>query len=298
MARTRSAAKRQRVATAVESALANIDVVSQLAAFLEAKDLCQVKATCKALGSANGEAASNGLSMAEEAAKRVYEGALDEEKAALPRHESESWIVLYHHLLMLRSRLTFDQLVGLYVEYQGGDRAAVQGVEVNKESDFSTAICGKHIMRAGKHWTTFTSSAGFHPQQTVGVIRPLPGWETRGLDWFTPGSAHYYDGLRNERTVMWEGDVHYCRLNPRTWHSYWSDWMRERVINANWEGNDNYDGHCNTLAMMLDLGEGTLSLYQNGRRWVLPKTDCRANTAGLLDFLAQAMCRSKEAAMT
>ena len=49
MARTRSGAKRQRVAV-VESALTGIDVVSQLAAFLEAKDLCQVKATCKALG--------------------------------------------------------------------------------------------------------------------------------------------------------------------------------------------------------------------------------------------------------
>ena len=40
-ARTRSAIKRQRVAV-VESALANVDVVSHLASFLEAKDLCQV----------------------------------------------------------------------------------------------------------------------------------------------------------------------------------------------------------------------------------------------------------------
>ena len=60
--------KRQRVAV-VESALANVDVVSQLASFLEAKDLCQVKATCKALGSAN--VGANGLSMVDEAARRI-----------------------------------------------------------------------------------------------------------------------------------------------------------------------------------------------------------------------------------
>ena len=107
MARARSAVKRQRVAV-VESALTNVDVVSQLASFLEAKDLCQVKATCKALGSANDGAAINGLSVTEEAARRMCEGASDEEKAVLPRYEGESWIELYHHLLMLRARLTFD----------------------------------------------------------------------------------------------------------------------------------------------------------------------------------------------
>ena len=120
--RSDGAIKRQRVAV-VESALSNIDVVSQLAAFLEAKDLCQVKATCKALGSANGGAALNGLSMADEAVRRIYEDASDGEKAVLPRYEGESWIELYHHLLMLRGRLTFDQLVGRYVKYRGGDEA-------------------------------------------------------------------------------------------------------------------------------------------------------------------------------
>ena len=179
MART----KRQRVAV-VESALANIDVVSQLAAFLEAKDLCQVKATCKALGSANDGA--SGLSMADEASRRVYEDASDEEKATLPRYNGESWIGLYHHLLMLRARLTFDQFIGRSVEYRAGDMAAVQGKRVYDHQGISQAICGNHIMRAGKHWSTFTSSSSFQNFQRVGVIRPLPGWETKGLNDFSP----------------------------------------------------------------------------------------------------------------
>ena len=252
-------------AAVVESALTNVDVVSHLGSFLAARDLCRVKATCKALGSANDGAAFNGLSVTEEAARRIYEGASDEEKAKLPRYVEEGWIELYHHLLMLRSRLTFNQLVGNYVEYRGGDKASVQGKIVNGMGGTCQAICGNHIMRAGKHWATFTSSSGFKPWQTEGVIRPLPGWETRGLDRFSPDFNRFHADLLRERTDRWEGDVHCCRLVMRDGNCFWYDW-EGHAKNTNWEGRGDYDGHCNTLGMLLDLGEGTLSVYQNGRR--------------------------------
>ena len=265
MARTRSAAKRQRLAVD-DSALANVDVVSHLASFLEAKDLCQVRATCKALGSSNDDAAFNGLSMVEEAARRVYEDASDEEKATLPRHDGESWIVLYHHLLMLRARLTFNQLIGIFVEYQGGDEAAVQGRTVTGLGNYSQAICGNHIMRAGRHWATFTSSSGFHLFQNFGVVRPLPGWETRGLDTFNPVKRDFYADLLRDWTDRWEGDVHLCRLNMKDGSCFWSDWSGERGNGFDWEGWNDYDRDCKTLGMLLDLNEGMLSVYQNGRR--------------------------------
>ncbi|EJK57714.1 hypothetical protein THAOC_22210 [Thalassiosira oceanica] len=69
------------------------EVGLQLASFLHAEDLCQVKATCKALGS-DEDATANGLSIADEAARRLYLGASDEEKAKLPRHDGESWTEL------------------------------------------------------------------------------------------------------------------------------------------------------------------------------------------------------------
>ena len=226
-------------AAVIESALANIDVVSQLAAFLEAKDLCQVKATCKALGSDDG-AATNGLSVSEEAARLIYEGASNEEKATLPRYPGESWIALYHHLLMLRARLTFNQLLGCYVEYLGGDKASVLGKRVKGVCYSSRAICGNHIMRAGKHWATFTtSSSQFHDDQMVGVIRPLPGWETRGLDWFNPAFSESHADLLRERTGRWGGNVHYCGIDMGDGFSYWSDWSDENGANGNfnWEVN-------------------------------------------------------------
>ncbi|EJK59788.1 hypothetical protein THAOC_19952 [Thalassiosira oceanica] len=263
---THSAVKRQRVAV-VESALANIDVVSQLAAFLEAKDLCQVKASCKALGSAsaNDGAAVNGLSVTEEAARRIYEGASDEEKAMLPRYDGESWIELYYHLLMLRARLTFDQLVGLCVEYRGGNNSSVQGKRVNGRGKFGQAICGNYVMRAGKHWATFTSSSLFSHSQTVGVIRPLPGWEKRGLDKFSPGLRVFHQDLQQERTGKWGGDVHCCRIYTRGGHCHWYDWEGQENITP-WKGRDDFDRDWTTLGMLLDLGDGTLSVYLDGRR--------------------------------
>ncbi|EJK46142.1 hypothetical protein THAOC_35206 [Thalassiosira oceanica] len=273
------AAKRQRVSTVEPSALtrlANIDVLSHLATFLEAGELCQVRATCKALGSSD-ESAFDGLSMAEEAARRIFESASDEEKAMLPRHDNEGWIELYHHLLMLRARLTFDQLLGRFVEYQAGDKAAVQGT-----SDFGTssAICGNHVMRAGKHWATFISGREDSAYQSVGVIRPLPGWDQRRLvdlltlrgpyvqrDQFHPANPIFWEDLRRERTSRWEGDVHFCHLYlSGNCNCNYSDLEGVRNQISDWQGFDNFDRDIDTLGMLLDLDSGRLSVYQNGQR--------------------------------
>ena len=42
---------------------------------------------------------------------RLLECASDWERSCLPKYDDEAWIKLYHHLLMLRSKLTFDRLV-------------------------------------------------------------------------------------------------------------------------------------------------------------------------------------------
>ena len=66
--------------------------------------------TCKALG---GKAAAfGGLSLVEDAARRLFECASDRERSCLPKRGDEGWIELCYHLLMLRSKLTFDRLVG------------------------------------------------------------------------------------------------------------------------------------------------------------------------------------------
>ena len=191
----------------------------------------------------------------------------------LPRQNGESWIELYRHLLMLRSRLTFDQLIGRYVEYQEDEMAIVKGKKVEGGYGNSHAICGNHVMRAGKHWATFTtSSSDYNTFQTVGVIRPLPGWETRELDAFCPAYPEFHADLLRERTDRWEGDVNHCcfymndEYDEDSCFCCWFDWTGEHAAtNTDWEGRDDYTTDCITLGMLLDLGEGTLSVYQNGR---------------------------------
>ena len=167
--------KKLKTAT-VESALFNADVVFLLAGLVGAEDLCQLSLTCNALG---GERPSHGgLSLVEEAARRQIDAASDDEKAALPRFDGESWVELYRHLLMLRSKLTFDQLIGDHIEHCDGDASTVRGL--GEGYDWAAAICSKHIMRAGKHYAKFPRRQSF-TSGYMGLIRPIQGWDKKGL---------------------------------------------------------------------------------------------------------------------
>ena len=78
----------------------------------------------------------------------------------------ESWIGLLRELELLRSPLTFDQLIGDRVEYVDGDLAKITSspppesfcdpVEDEWPGYPNTAICSNHIMRSGKHYATFS----------------------------------------------------------------------------------------------------------------------------------------------
>ncbi|EJK60623.1 hypothetical protein THAOC_18983, partial [Thalassiosira oceanica] len=161
MARTRNAAKRQKVAT-VESALFNPDVVFLLAALLDARDLCQVSQTCKTLGGKRANAV-DGLSLVEEAARRLFECASEWERSCLRKYPDEGWIELHHHLLMLRSKLTFGQLVGINIQHVE-ERSVIRAIA---RVQSSSALCSNHVMRYGKHFAVFTGRGRF------GVVRPV-----------------------------------------------------------------------------------------------------------------------------
>ncbi|EJK54746.1 hypothetical protein THAOC_25601 [Thalassiosira oceanica] len=191
MARTtRSAAKRQRVAV-VESALANVDVVSQLAAFLDAADLCQVKATCKALGSSNDDASVNGLSVTEEATRRIYEGASDEEKAMLPRHNNcwcdpttsrvgeEGIGLVDEDCTTLGMLLDLDD--GTLSVYQNGRRLGALKDELAGEYCWTAGFCGEGDVSIRRGYE-ITQVALADPDQLrhrllhAQVLRLIPVW--------------------------------------------------------------------------------------------------------------------------
>ena len=252
MARTRNAVNRQKL----ESALFNPDVVFLLAALLDAQDLRQVSLTCKALG-AKQAAAYGGLSLVEESARRLFECASEWERSCLPKRDDEGWIELYRHLLMLRSKLTFDQLVGDYIRY-GDDESTVCSCENIYPS---SALCSEHSMRSGRHYAVFTTTGN----ASIGVIRPVQIDRADLKDGdrynFHPGDERFWGHLRGKRTERWgDSNIHSCRVCTNG-YIYWDDWISRHP-----RSEVHVFQPVIPVGLLLDLDEGTLSVYQRGQK--------------------------------
>ena len=258
MVRTHNATKRQKVA---ESALFTPDVVFLVGSLLDARDLCRVSRMCKTLG-AKRASAFDGLSMVEEAARRLFECASDCERSCLPKYHDEGWIELYHHLLMLRSKLTFDQLVGFNIQY-GDDQSIVETPAFGSISP-SSALCSNHVMRSGRHFVFVMRHWGILYRI---VVRPVQinrsDFDVGELRSFYPGAPSFREYLIGQRTNRWsDSNVHCCNVSLFTGKSYWYDWASPqpevRVVGG-FQSNTPF-------GLLLDLDEGTLSAYQNGQR--------------------------------
>ena len=257
MARTRNALKRQKVAT-VQSALFNPDVVFLLAGLLDARDLCQVLLTCKTLGGRLADAVEHsGLSLVEEASRRMFERASVWERSCLRKQDDEGWIELYHHLLMLRSKLTFDQLAGANIQY-GMDQSTVQNVS---KLILSSALCSNHVMRCGRHFAVFTRAG----DGNIGIVRPVKinesDFDNGGLIDFSPGLSRFWRYLIGKQTERWgDSNVHGCSVSAYG-NTRWYDWTIDKPS----EKIDGFQRNA-PVGLLLDLDEGALSLYQNSQR--------------------------------
>ncbi|EJK76730.1 hypothetical protein THAOC_01489 [Thalassiosira oceanica] len=172
------------------------------------------------------------------------------------------------HLLMLRSKLTFDQLVGDCIQY-GGDESFIQISPGQIIS--SSALCSNHVMRSGRHFALFTHAGS----AMIGVVRPVKINESDFGDGeldgelnkkFTPTMERHWGYLLGQRTDRWAGsNVHCCTIVYTTVYTIgsfgWYDWRGG-------QGCRGLNGiQRNTpFGLLLDLDEGTLSMYQNGRR--------------------------------
>ena len=280
MVRTRNALKKQKVAT-VESALFNPDVVFLLAGLLDARDLCQVSLTCKTLG--GNQAAYNGLSLVEDAARRLFECASDWERSCLKKYDDEGWIEVYHHLLMLRSKLTFDQLLGRDIQYgslsSGGkpvsdssDHSIVhnmgRSVVMGGDAFVVTAICREHIMRSGTHFAEFEFSKldnnGGLPACSIGIVRPIDGNGVSTFPWFNLFRDELFPGMLNQRTSRWgTTSIHCCCYQLRHKSSSSTDWVSQmRHI----QDHEYIIEQSATVGLLLNLDDGTLDLYENRRK--------------------------------
>ena len=166
-----------------------------------------------------------------------------------------------HHLLMLRSKLTFDQLVGDGIQY-GDDQSVIR----TRGPCFASAFCSDHVMRSGRHFAAFSGlPSSFEDIIDFGIVRPIQinrsDFADGELSMFSPAMVKFREYLWGKRSGRWGvSTIHCCAmdsdgsLNCLDWtsnkQSSWIDSFQRGV----------------TTGLLLDLDAGMLSLYQNGQR--------------------------------
>jgi len=135
------------------------DLLIGICIYLQSNDLASTSSTCKHFGEKL-EQYNNEHSLMEIIGKQMVEDfASDEEKLLLP--EESNGILLYDRLLMLRTNLLFEQLIGQGLDYVGTNKARVL-LPVITGTAMHTMISNKitTAMSGGKHYAKFTVHGG------------------------------------------------------------------------------------------------------------------------------------------
>jgi len=241
-----------------EVVLFNTDALSKIISYLPSVDVLNLATTCKRFGISDDEK----LSVIKKSTHiAVQDIATKEQLAALPHYDGESSLADYHYLQLLRVPLTFDQLVSGYSlgVVHCEDKSCVR---YKNGSAWGTAF-SNNILRAGKHYASFH----FVSKGRVGVMRPGQANEKRRIlmdpmhsQFFKSFSRRLGHGECNN-----DNSIHCCFYDIAYGHCYSSDWHNYNNPGISWDGMERLSSG-DELGMLLDLDEGTLSVYKNGRR--------------------------------
>jgi hypothetical protein len=255
-------AKRQKVdemETGEEAVLFNSDTLSNIISYLLSLDLLNLGLTCKRFGVSD----DNEKSVIKMSADTlVHEVATEEQLAALPRYDGESPLADYHYLQLLRAPLMFDQLVGDIEYVNSGDKSCVIGGQVRGGSYWKTAI-SNNILRAGKHYATFEYTGH---NLFVGVMRPGQA-NQRACGY--PCKKQFFQNFSPTHAERYNNNnVHCCLYYTGNGASYSSNWLDGTPLSnfrGTWDGREGMPSG-DKMGMLLDLDEGTLSVYKNRRK--------------------------------
>ncbi|EJK65977.1 hypothetical protein THAOC_13125 [Thalassiosira oceanica] len=265
--------KRARLPPSATPDVLGNDLLVRCASYLNADGLARLGRTSSRFGIPQSQAGQQ-RSLANEAARqRFRRSATDEERSRLPKYVDESDVGLLRALEQLRRPLCFDELVGNGFSPQENQASVTCATY---DEGWSTAVSG-HTMRGGRHFVEFEVTGNNHsmiPYISLGAIRPVSltdGIELQA-DWrgsVYPLSVRYMpalsENLRSQRTARWgESRVHCCAYYCVSGRCFWTDWNNE-VDNSNWQGQERLQGS-GTIGLLLDLNEGTLSVFKDGRR--------------------------------
>lgn len=254
--------KKQKVgddtSTYKEEVLFNSDTLSKIICYLPSVDVFNLALTCKQFGISTNEKPS----LIEDSARiAVRDIATEEELATLPYYEGKNALADYHYLQFTRGPLTFDQLVG-GIEYANiDDKSCVKHRGQNGSFSWETAL-SNNILRSGKHYVTFElSSSSSTVTAHLGVMRPGQANQNAKEH---PTHSKFFDNFSQRLG----GDnnnnnIQCCMYDTINGLCY----SRKGCTDCDpWDGTEVeevFPG--DEIGMLLDLDEGSLSVYKNGR---------------------------------
>ena len=256
-------------ADSVDLSRVDSSLVAQIASFVgTAHELLNLALTCKSFGGLPSGWALD-WSLAEEVAREaIFSGRNNIEgvHVTLPPRVggTTTWLAVLHES---ENPLKFDTLWGNGIEHVEGRKSVVRRV-VNSLSSLSAAVASNYVMQSGIHYAEFhiTGSA------LIGVVRPLNLYlspERYANRYFNFFDSSLFSDFLAARTDAWGcGNVHSCRYSSAYGEMRWTNWddfPSSPGPGLEWEGMEVCQPG-DTVGMLLDLNEGTLSVYKNNRR--------------------------------
>jgi len=253
-------AKRQKVdeqEAGGEAVLFNSDTLSKIISYIPSIDVLNLALANKRFGISDNN--DDDISIIEESTRiAIQDIATEEELATLPYYNGENSLADYHYLQFMRGPLTFDQL-DIGAEYV--DSLYKSCVRHSERYHIGTAF-SNNIMRVGKHYVIFEATISTHSY--MGVMRPgQANQEARGF----PCGPNFYRNF-SPCNFYNDNDIQCCVYNTGDGDSYSSNWLVDNSYlfsDETWEGSESISLG-DELGMLLDLDEGTLSVYKNGRK--------------------------------
>ncbi|EJK52555.1 hypothetical protein THAOC_28154 [Thalassiosira oceanica] len=242
------------------------DLITQVASFVgTSRELLDLALTCKSFGWQQTGSALD-WSLAEEVARQTvcsWQHDIEGVRITLPQYARgrTTWLSILHES---EDPLKFDTLLGRGMEHERSRRNAVCMNHVAGST--GTAIANNYVMETGIHYAEYLVS----PCSSVGVVRPMPNLDPARFSNETFSFFHlmYYDEFLAARTDGWgDGNVHVCVYYTTNGRKEWTNWDEDDEEGGflDWEGMEDCENG-DTIGMLLNLDEGTLTVYKNNRR--------------------------------
>ena len=192
-------------------------------------------------------------------------------RIALPQYVggTTTWLSILHK--SEHPVLKFDTLLGGCIEHPSDGRTSVVFGTYNNEC-FGTAVASNYVMESGVRYAEFFIIDGL---PCMGIARPMPNLDTARFaneTRFGFFCNYLYGDFLTERTDEWgDGNVCVCKYSSDKGSMKWTNWDGEGddgiliAEGLDWEGMDDSESD-DTIGMLLNLDEGTLKVYKNGRR--------------------------------